>query len=322
MDLIDRYLGAIRWNLPGDVKADDVLAELHDLIASRIEDREENLGRRLRDDEISALLRDFGHPLAVAARYGKQQWLIGPEIFPFYWFSLKVVMAICVAIQVINVAGRAILGGGHGGAFVQGLDGTWWSLLGNAGLVTLIFAVIERTGWLTHYFEQWRPDQLPDLSELRLKPIKPRDAGIEAIFGIAFILWWVGVIHVPVVTDRGDFRIVPDPVLATLWWPILALVSLRLIHSLVQWLRPRWKWARGVLSLVTTIGGLAILALLYQAGHWATVISAGMPIEQAAKVEQSLNLSLRIAIIVVGLIWALTCLGELWRLVAGQERRG
>ena len=43
MDLIDRYLTAIRWNLPRAAKADDVIAELRDLIASRVEDREELL---------------------------------------------------------------------------------------------------------------------------------------------------------------------------------------------------------------------------------------------------------------------------------------
>jgi hypothetical protein len=58
----------IRWNLPRAAKADDIAAELRDVIASRIEDREESLGRPLAEKEVSALLREFGHPLVVAAR--------------------------------------------------------------------------------------------------------------------------------------------------------------------------------------------------------------------------------------------------------------
>ena len=54
MDLIERYLNAIRWNLSGD-KADDIIAELRDVIASRIEDREEMLGRALTRAERKAL---------------------------------------------------------------------------------------------------------------------------------------------------------------------------------------------------------------------------------------------------------------------------
>ena len=44
MDLIERYLGAVRWNLPigkpMETRADDIIAELRDLIESRIEERE------------------------------------------------------------------------------------------------------------------------------------------------------------------------------------------------------------------------------------------------------------------------------------------
>jgi hypothetical protein len=44
------------------------------VIASRIEDREESLGRPLGEKEVSALLREFGHPLVVAgATAGRRQ---------------------------------------------------------------------------------------------------------------------------------------------------------------------------------------------------------------------------------------------------------
>ena len=43
MDVIERYLGAIRRNLPRD-KAEDIVAELRDVIASHVEDREARSG--------------------------------------------------------------------------------------------------------------------------------------------------------------------------------------------------------------------------------------------------------------------------------------
>ncbi|RYD85726.1 MAG: hypothetical protein EOP61_38590, partial [Sphingomonadales bacterium] len=72
MDLIERYLGAVRWNLPAG-KTDDILAELREVIESRIEDREEALGRSLDRNEISALLKEFGHPITVAGGYHDQR---------------------------------------------------------------------------------------------------------------------------------------------------------------------------------------------------------------------------------------------------------
>jgi hypothetical protein len=99
MDLIERYLNAIRRNLPSR-NADDIVAELRDALASRIEDREEALGRPLTPGETEAIIKDFGHPLVVAARFGRQQWLIGPDAFPFYLSVARIVLLVVAAITV------------------------------------------------------------------------------------------------------------------------------------------------------------------------------------------------------------------------------
>ena len=33
--------------------------------------------------------RSMGRPMLVAARYLPQQYLIGPGMFPIYWYTLK-----------------------------------------------------------------------------------------------------------------------------------------------------------------------------------------------------------------------------------------
>jgi hypothetical protein len=315
MDLLERYLTAIRWNLPRAANADDVIAELRDVIASRIEDREEALDRPLRPAEISALLRDFGHPLVVAARYGTQQWLIGPDLFPFYLFSLKVVLAICAVILVAAGVIGAAFSGHPMRAVTHGFGGMLWSLLGNAGLVTLIFAVIERTGWLTSHLQRWSPEQLPDLSDFGIKPKRGWEAAFATVGGLAFVLWWIGLIPIPFVyTNQKGLTLTPDPVWLSVWWPILALMVAQLIFSLIQWLRPRWKAARALLSIATAAAGIALLATLYQAGHWVTATSTTLGPDRLASLDQSVNLAIHYALIVTGLAWAFQCLQELWRL--------
>jgi hypothetical protein len=315
MDLIDNYLNAIRWNLPRAANADDVIAELRDVIASRVEDCEESLSRPLDRDETSAILRDFGHPLVVAARYGTQQWLIGPDLFPFYLFSLKVVVALSALLLVISAVADAAFSGHVTLALIHSANGAFWTLLGNAGLVTLIFAVIERTGWLADHLKQWKPEALPDLRDFAVKPHKAWESVFEIAVGIGFILWWAGLIHVPLIyTDIRGLTLTPAPIFTTLWAPILALMIARLIYTLVQFLRPRWRSARAVLSVATAAGWLTVLALIYRAGHWIVVSSATLPAGRVAEVDRSTNLGVHYAIIVFGVVSILQCAKELWQL--------
>ena len=70
MDLIDRYLDTVRLFLPRDQR-DDITAELRDVLMTRARgEARPTLGRPLTRKEDEELLRDFGHPLVVAARYG------------------------------------------------------------------------------------------------------------------------------------------------------------------------------------------------------------------------------------------------------------
>ena len=167
MDLQERYLHAVRWALPA-AKANDIVAELRDVLASRQEDREEELGRPLTAEETSALLKEFGHPLVVAARYRPRQWLIGPDVYPFYFFVARIVVLIAVGLQVAVSAARIIFGDGRSGQILaQAWGGLWMSLFISLGIVTLIFAVLERVGFPADHLKKWKPEQLPAVTHDR-----------------------------------------------------------------------------------------------------------------------------------------------------------
>lgn len=314
MDLIERYLSAVRWNLPA-ARADDIVAELADLIASRIEDREEALGRPLDKAETSALLREFGHPLAVAGRYHGQRALIGTELFPFYWFALRVVLAIVAVIEAIETAGRIIAGNQPlAQALSQGIAGGVGSLLVNGAVVTLVFAIIERTGLLAAYLERWKPEELP---ALRLPPARrkrPWEPLFEIAFGIGFLLWWVGAFAVPLMPRDAHVAIVSAPVWATLYWPVIALIALRTLLALITLLRPGWKPLRAAIMLVCTAGTIAIATILYQAGRILIVTPLSTSATQAARVQESLDLALHITVVIVGAVAVWQCAVELWKL--------
>ena len=317
MDLIERYLGAIKRNLPA-MGADDIVAELRDALASRIEAREEALGRPLTDEEVEALIKDFGHPLVVAARYRRQQWLIGPDVFPFYLSVARIVLLVIVAIQAAIGVAQMIFGGRDPGQVaLQTIGGLATSTLFALAIVTLIFVVLERTGFPTEHVREWNPASLAEVED---EQPGPWESAAEVGFTIAFLLWWAGVFSLPYAAGGADFRIEPAPIFAELYWPILILVAVRLAHNLIQWLRPRWTSVRRLIGGATAVAGLVLIALIYRAGQWAAIVSTGMPAGQAAELQASLNLALKIAIVVIGIVWTFQCLRALWLLSRSRAR--
>ena len=82
MELLDRYLHAVGFWLPRKQK-EDILAELSEDLRSQIEEKEAELGRKLTEGDLEALLKQRGRPVLVANHYLPQQYLIGPVLFPF-----------------------------------------------------------------------------------------------------------------------------------------------------------------------------------------------------------------------------------------------
>lgn len=322
MDLLDRYLAAVRRNLPSGARGvgvDDVVAELRDVLLERAEVREEALGRPLDKGEWEALLVEFGHPLIVAARYREKQSLIGPELYPFYLYSLKLFGAITLlGVAAVAVIRLVVNPAEIGQLVAQLLYSLWWAATTVVGTTTIVFAIIERYGGLDRHFRDWKPGDLPEL-EPGKEPGHLASA-VEVALGVLTLLWWIGVLHIPMAFPGGGFRLELAPVWAQLYWPVLAVLAVRLAYNVVRWLEPRWRWTRGALAIVSTVGAIIVAVLLYRAGHWVTVIPTGMGAEQAGKLQASLDLSLRIGIVAAALVWSWQTAQELWRWMLGMRR--
>ena len=109
MDIIDRYLQAVKFALPKS-QADDIVRELSDNILSQVEERESELGRPVTEDEIAEMLKKLGSPAKLASQYREQQGLIGPVILPIYWKVLKTALALALVVQVIAAVAMAAAG--------------------------------------------------------------------------------------------------------------------------------------------------------------------------------------------------------------------
>jgi len=63
MELIDRYLQAVKFWLPKDQRQ-DIIAELSEYLRSQFEERESALGRKLTDGDVEQMLKPARPPAA------------------------------------------------------------------------------------------------------------------------------------------------------------------------------------------------------------------------------------------------------------------
>ena len=111
MELLDRYLNAVRFWLPS-AQQEDIIAELGEDIRSQMEETEASLGRKLTDDDLAAILKQRGHPMLMAGRYVPQQSLIGPVLYPAYLVVLKIVVLWVLVPVFILIVGPVALATG------------------------------------------------------------------------------------------------------------------------------------------------------------------------------------------------------------------
>lgn len=82
-ELLGRYITSVKMGLPPD-KAEDIGAEIRSNLQSLADDQAIELGRVPRPEEMSAILKQHGHPMIVASRYRERpgRGLISPDLFP------------------------------------------------------------------------------------------------------------------------------------------------------------------------------------------------------------------------------------------------
>jgi len=329
MDLIERYLSAVRMLLPA-AQRDDIAAELRDVLMNRREEKAAALGRPLTRPEDEALLKDFGNPLAVAARYGRQQYLIGPELYPVFMLVLKIVLAVIAGSALITGVVNAVLAHGDAGpAIAAALGVAWTGAFAAVGSVTVVFAILERSDVRRRFLDNWNPRDLPRLPPRRRRRATWVDHVAGIVVNIIFILWWTRAIQLwqPNIPLKGGQSL--DVHLAPLWqglyWPVLGVsMGVIAVHAL-KLLAPAPKRAAYALDILLQIAVLVVAGLALRAGTWAVVSGHGFTAGQLADVTLGVNIGFQVTLAVIAVVAAFTIAYDIWRLVrpepGGPARR-
>lgn len=265
MDLVDRYLQAVKMWLPSRQR-NDIVAELGEDIRSEIDEKEADLGRKLNEDELVALIQRRGQPIVVAGRYRNQGSLIGPTLFPIYTLILRIAAIPFVMTWVVRFGLRLSHLLASGASPVAWLTHTstefWTSAVALFGVVTVVFAILERVERKTHFLENWNPR---DLKPVRTEKRASRVSSLtELALQIAFALWWIR----PSAFFDVEWHGTPWSVGQTwavlhgaFFVPVLLLMLVMAAIAFAQFLHPRETFLRSCVRA---------------GAHWATAFIAAL----------------------------------------------
>jgi hypothetical protein len=296
MELLDRYLQAVKFWLPKEQKQ-DIIAELSEDVRSQIEEKEGELGRDLSEAEVVAILKQVGSPLFVATRFLPQQYLIGPLLFPIYRFVLKI-LALCYLIPWVLVwIGFMIFSQSYRAEhYSRGLIATvgslwspvWFGAFIATGVVTIVFAVLERTHAQTGFLENWDPRKLPAVRDPNRIPRS--NSVTELIVGVLFIVWWVDAFWSRTMFRLPALQITLAPVWRYFFWGFLFVSVVNIALAAENLSRPYWTRLSASIRLASDGAGSILFCWLLRANVLAVITVPNVAAAKTLAITNAINL--------------------------------
>ena len=278
MELVDRYLQAVRFWLPKEER-DDISAELSEDIRSQIEERESSVGHKLNESEVAEILKQHGRPILVANRFRPQQYLIGPALFPTYVFVLKMAALFYVLPWVLVWIGLKL---SH--VHVGPVGTTFWSLFGG---ITIAFVVLERIQATSGFMEKWDPLKLPPVRD----PNKiPRSTSIvEITANLIFLIWMIGGRWYTTNIHIGSVNIVFAPVWGYVLQGFMLIAMANISAAIKNMVRPYWTWQRAAIRTLTDCIGAVLICWLVRSNFLTEINLANVPADKTAQLVHAIN---------------------------------
>jgi hypothetical protein len=237
---IERYIHQVGLYLPPSERA-EIEAELRSQIQDELDDRYAGAAS---EADVIAVLTEFGSPHQMAASYNRDQYLVGPDLYPYLMLVLRHVwLMVPTIILFLNIFG-ALISSRHDMGFefiVETVAGMLEATLIFSGLSVLIFALIQRMRSKTDVQEAvFNPLELPEVDD---PYAVDRSEGIFGIvLGTLVSLLFLYYLRVGGLALRFDFNdpgeVIPFPVS---WMILLIILTLGMvILQLVMLWRKRW----------------------------------------------------------------------------------
>lgn len=266
-ELIERYVHRVGRYLPGKERA-EIEAELRSQIQDQLEDRYEGAPT---EADVVAVLKELGDPRRMAASYGGQQYLVGPDLYPIMMMVLRRGWVLVPPIAILVHVLAALFGDETGnmvGLLIESALGAAQATFIFTGIVVIIFAILQHSGEdlgeITGDDDAFDPLALPEVND-------PMEVDrFEAVFGIAFgtfaVLVMLYFLRVGGLTLRFNLADPGDVIPVSVPW-LVALIAIAVTQvglQLVALLRGRWNVATWLLNTtLDIIGAVALYFVLW-----------------------------------------------------------
>ena len=258
-EFVERYVHQVGAYLPRKERA-DIEAELRSQIQDQLDDRYQDTPTQA---EVEAVLAELGEPRLMAASYQPDRYLVGPKLYPmlmlvlrYGWLILPTIIVFLSAFNWINATEPPPLTD----VVLETLLSIVQTVFGFSGVVVLMFAILERTGWDIDPSRmkngKFDPTSLPKVDDPRTVDRAEAAGGIA--FGTIVMLVIIYFVYVGGLTLRFNLSDPGDVIPFPTSWAIALIVSgfsMIIIHIIVLQ-RNRWSLFLWVLETVLEVFGM------------------------------------------------------------------
>jgi len=324
MELIDLYAAEVGRHLPEKMR-EDIEKEIRSMIEDMLEDESQAQGKPVDETLAVTVLKRLGSPEKMAASYLPPRYLIGPELFPAFIHTLRVVLPIILVLAVVG------LGFSLGFSVNSAVDiakaiglavsELFTSIFYATGIVIIVFGVIQWAGPQAKMSaakagREWDP------LKLKAKPdpevIKPAGMMVDVVLTLAALVLfnafpqWVGIgmnvngqwVFTSILTP-AFFQYLP-------WISVLWALTAALKIAVVS--QGRWQAATRWASIALAIFNIGLAERMLSGPALIAVDPAVLP-GLAPMLDTLANAGLRIALGVTVVVMVVEVAKALYKLV-------
>lgn len=261
-ELIERYVHQVGRYLPGKERA-EIQAELRSQIQDQLEDRYEGAPAPA---DVAAVLKELGDPRRMAASYGGEQYLVGPNLYPIMMMVLRRGWVLVPPIAVLVHMLAVVLGDETGnmvGMLVEAALGAAQATFIFTGIVVIIFAILQHSGEdldeITGDDAAFDPLGLPEVDDPA--EVDRFESVLSIAFGIFALLVALYFLRVGGLTLRFNLADPGDVIPTSIPWlvALIAIGAVQIVLQLAGILRGRWNLSLWLVNTVLDIVGAVAL---------------------------------------------------------------
>lgn len=306
---IDRYVAEVGRMLPERNRADvekEIGSLLHDALDAQ------TAGAEPTDEQVVAILRQFGSPREMAMRYGASQYLIGPLLYPTFMTILRLVVGIALAVSLFGVVLSIAQSPPRLEDAWAMVGGIVSSIVQAAAWVVLVFALVERLNLreLEKIDTTWDPRSLPPAENH--DRVSAFETIVTVIFTTAFLVFLNVILDAQgrIAVQGGDWtsiEIFSAEFLRYIPW-LTALLAAEMALAVAALIRGRWTTLLRLLNIALNVAGIALAYLMLTGPSLAA--------------SEVFDPALRIVVAIVLVANAIEALQQVYRLWRSRARSG